>query len=172
MQGTLEYLGRQSRTEHVNCFERKGESLKESRKKDGTAERLIIEETEHLHQRKEDLKELYQKEREQWASRVEQSIQDDKNKVSDDIRTRVLRLKEAREQERKRFVKDSLERQWRDGQDELRSLKSKEQVSSKAVPSLPTPPLPCSHLLLSASCSVGFGGLLNKQAESNMHRER
>ncbi|EJK43879.1 hypothetical protein THAOC_37634, partial [Thalassiosira oceanica] len=103
LQGTLEYLGRQSRTEHVNCFERKGESLKESRKKDGTAERLVIEKTEHLHQRKEDLKELYQKEREQWASRVEQSIQDDKNKVSDDIRTRVLRLKEAREQEKEKI---------------------------------------------------------------------
>ena len=167
-QSTFEYIDRQQTTEHVNRFERKGEGLNKCRVKDEIAQRLIKKETERLQQRKNDLEKLYQKEQARWASRVEESIKNDKDQKVIDMRTRALRLKELRERERKQFVKDSLERQWRrDGQDELRSLHSKEQVSKQRGSFTPGTCLLTYLLHTSTLCTR-----LNKQVESNMCGKR
>ena len=141
--------------------------MNKCRVKDEIAQRLIKKETERLQQRKNDLEKLYQKEQARWASRVEESIKNDKDQKVIDMRTRALRLKELRERERKQFVKDSLERQWRDGQDELRSLHSKEQVSKQRGSFTPGTCLLTYLLHTSTLCTR-----LNKQVESNMCGKR
>ena len=78
-----------------------------------------------LQQRKNELQSLYGGEMSHWKETLKSSLEVTPEERMERIRTRAYDLNAKREAERKEFVEECYERQWRDACDDLRAFDSK-----------------------------------------------
>ena len=75
-----------------------------------------------------ELQSLYNNDRAKWEREADEKLVQSKEERIEQIRSRAYGLKAKREAERLEFVKDCYERQWRDSNDEMRALQSKQML--------------------------------------------
>jgi len=87
--------------------------------------RLRDKNAEDLVTRRGKLKDLYEGEKEQWEQELKRSTEVPLEQKINAIRERANELQLKRQHENEAFVADCFHRQWSEGSDEVRSLKSK-----------------------------------------------
>mmetsp|Transcript_15781 Transcript_15781/g.23440 ORF Transcript_15781/g.23440 Transcript_15781/m.23440 type:complete len:479 (+) Transcript_15781:278-1714(+) len=89
------------------------------------ANKLTDNDEKILSNRRNKICQLYQREMAEWKEMVVESQEISMEGHMEQIREKAFRLKAKREAERRSFVKECYERQWRDGCDEARILDSR-----------------------------------------------
>mmetsp|Transcript_7779 Transcript_7779/g.13995 ORF Transcript_7779/g.13995 Transcript_7779/m.13995 type:complete len:472 (+) Transcript_7779:388-1803(+) len=119
------FINEDHNTHIIHDWERRTQQRIEQREVDTITQKLLQQEEEELHQRKQELQSLYNDEMSQWKTTLQSSLEVTQEERMERIRTRAYKLKATREAERQNIVKECYERQWRDACDDLRAIDSK-----------------------------------------------
>jgi len=122
---TQSFLNEHHNTHIIHDWERRTQQQIEQREVNAITQKLLQQDEEHLHKRKQELQSLYNGEMSKWKDTLQSSLEVTPEERMERIRTRAYELKAKREAERKEFVKESYERHWRDNCDDLRAIDSK-----------------------------------------------
>jgi hypothetical protein len=95
--------------------------------KQGKFEELMRQQEKSVLQRRKQLAELYNDEMESWTQEIlsnVETIEDKKNKIKE----RAYALRDARENERKKYIELCKDRQFKDSVDEIRNVKNLDKI--------------------------------------------
>mmetsp|Transcript_21062 Transcript_21062/g.43029 ORF Transcript_21062/g.43029 Transcript_21062/m.43029 type:complete len:460 (+) Transcript_21062:427-1806(+) len=124
-QERMSYVEDVKKTGQVVAFEKSSSARVEKNRILEKAKKLAEADAKDLEKRREDIQQLYQREMQGWREVLEKKSHKSTEQRMDEIRNKAFRLRDAREAERKVYIKDCYDRQWRASSDEARQAESK-----------------------------------------------
>lgn len=124
LRGTQSFLSEHKDIQIRHDWESRTQKRIEQNKLNNITQQLLQQDEDELNQRKSSLKSLYNGEMSEWKETLQSSLEVTQEDRIEQIRSRALFFKEKRETERKSYVNECYERQWRDAQDDIRGFDS------------------------------------------------
>ena len=124
-QERMSYVEDVQKTGQVVAFEKKSSARVEKNRILEKAKKLAEADAKELEKRRGEIQQLYHREMEGWRDMLEKKYHKSTEQRMDELRVKAFRLRDAREAERKVYIKDCYDRQWRASSDEARQAESK-----------------------------------------------
>ena len=170
---TQSYLRQQHKTERLLDWEHRTNAQIQQRQVCNLTQQLLKEDDDELKKRQEELQKLYGGEMDKWKSRLKNKLEVTQEQRIEHIRKRAYTLKSKREAERKNFVKECYQRQWRDSCDDLRAIDSKnilDRLADDRMFMLETKKALTEHQNVGGECTGNSMSFLHDRDDGESHR--
>jgi hypothetical protein len=120
----LAYVDHNAKASQLVAFEHRTAKRIEANNVSRKAEGFRQRDSQQLKDRQKAMAELYAAEMREWERQVQEKNNVTMEERMEEIRAKALRLKDAREKERKQYIESCYERQWRASSEEARKAES------------------------------------------------